>query len=278
MKPTVSFAIFITVAAGLGMARARGVEELVPERLRDDAKLVSIAVALEKGYGDAFGGVRTSGSGKVVFVFAGEEILYDDGKKKTFDEMLENPDLEDSFSIVYPLKNPTDSLPENFDPGRIRVEGMCKALYGHTEAEVAADCVKVSFCGHSVRFSKKCGAAAALQNVGKDLDEMMGKHPPLKSYVSSLGGTFSWRFIAGTKRLSNHSFANSIDLNVDKCTYWKWSSASTLKTFSRKDWPVEIIEIFEKHGFIWGGKWWHFDTMHFEFRPELIAHARAETK
>ena len=34
--------------------------------------------------------------------------------------------------------------------------------------------------------------------------------------------------------------------------------------------PTEIVAIFEKHGFIWGGKWYHFDTMHFEFRPELL--------
>ena len=34
--------------------------------------------------------------------------------------------------------------------------------------------------------------------------------------------------------------------------------------------PEEIVTIFEKHGFIWGGKWYHFDTMHFEFRPELL--------
>jgi hypothetical protein len=33
--------------------------------------------------------------------------------------------------------------------------------------------------------------------------------------------------------------------------------------------PQEIIDIFERHGFIWGGKWYHYDTMHFEYRPEL---------
>ena len=34
--------------------------------------------------------------------------------------------------------------------------------------------------------------------------------------------------------------------------------------------PTEIIDIFERRGFIWGGKWSHYDTMHFEYRPELL--------
>jgi D-alanyl-D-alanine carboxypeptidase len=31
---------------------------------------------------------------------------------------------------------------------------------------------------------------------------------------------------------------------------------------------------FERAGFIWGGKWYHFDTFHFEYRPEIIALAK----
>jgi hypothetical protein len=34
--------------------------------------------------------------------------------------------------------------------------------------------------------------------------------------------------------------------------------------------PSVVVEIFEKHGFVWGGKWYHFDNMHFEYRPEII--------
>jgi hypothetical protein len=34
--------------------------------------------------------------------------------------------------------------------------------------------------------------------------------------------------------------------------------------------PLEIVKIFEKYGFIWGGRWYHYDTMHFEYRPELL--------
>ena len=35
-----------------------------------------------------------------------------------------------------------------------------------------------------------------------------------------------------------------------------------------------IIAIFESEGFIWGGRWWHYDTMHFEYRPEILCYAR----
>ncbi|MCK5249849.1 MAG: M15 family metallopeptidase, partial [Spirochaetaceae bacterium] len=34
--------------------------------------------------------------------------------------------------------------------------------------------------------------------------------------------------------------------------------------------PEAVVEAFEKNGFIWGGKWFLFDQIHFEYRPELI--------
>lgn len=243
--------------------------------LRDDARLTAIVAAYSKGYGKEFGGAARNAAGEIVFRFVGREFVYDDAKKKTFADLLDRPDIKDTFCQTYPIRNPTDRLPENFDPGRFRVEELFKALYGSTESEVLHNCITVDFCGHQVKFNARCGAADALRAVGKNLEALLVKKPALKEYVAELGGTFQWRFIAGTKRLSNHSFANAIDLNVKKSAYWRWEPSSKLSTFSRKDWPVEIVEAFENHGFIWGGKWWHYDTMHFEFRPELIAYARA---
>ena len=34
------------------------------------------------------------------------------------------------------------------------------------------------------------------------------------------------------------------------------------------------VDAFEAEGFIWGGRWYHFDSLHFEYRPELIALAK----
>ena len=52
-----------------------------------------------------------------------------------------------------------------------------------------------------------------------------------------------------------------------------WRNQSTNENANiayRNKYPHEIVEIFEKHGFIWGGRWYHYDTMHFEYRPEIL--------
>jgi len=36
------------------------------------------------------------------------------------------------------------------------------------------------------------------------------------------------------------------------------------------------VEVFKRHGFTWGGKWHHYDTMHFEYRPELFLATAAD--
>ena len=70
-----------------------------------------------------------------------------------------------------------------------------------------------------------------------------------------------------------HSFGMTIDINTAYSDYWQWSckcvNEDAAITYKNRI-PQIIVDIFEKHGFIWGGKWYHFDTMHFEYRPELI--------
>jgi D-alanyl-D-alanine carboxypeptidase-like protein len=57
---------------------------------------------------------------------------------------------------------------------------------------------------------------------------------------------------------------------------WLSSNADASGRITYKDQiPWEIIRIFESHGFIWGGKWYHYDTMHFEYRPELLIAGKA---
>ena len=112
----------------------------------------------------------------------------------------------------------------------------------------------------------------------QDLMEQNGSVKEFFNGLKSMNG-FSWRNIAGTSSRSYHSYGIAIDLMPKsfggKQTYWRWAMPWVKKWWAiphDKRWmaPIEVVETFEKHGFIWGGKWLYFDTMHFEYRPELI--------
>jgi len=197
----------------------------------------------------------------------GTVMIYDDGiTDKTHEEMLDNPDLEDMMSQKY-VKGREWNVPppENFEPGRIRYEPFFLKMYGNNSNEVSGNIVNIKWVdGSNVSFSNVNGAADSLEKVAEELSMLPGE---FQKYLKNIGGTFVWRNIAGTDRLSNHSFGTAIDINTKYSDYWKWNNNVTY--INRI--PIEIAEVFEKYGFIWGGKWYHYDTMHFEFRPELTA-------
>lgn len=196
----------------------------------------------------------------------GTVMIYDDGiPDKTHDEMLDDPDLEDMLSQKYTVGADWSEPPaENFEPGRIRYEPFFLKMYGSSSSEVNQNLENITWVdGSEIVFSKVNGASEKLKLVIAELKELP---PDYQKYLKNIGGTFVWRNIAGTDRLSNHSFGTALDINTNYSDYWKWNK--NLKYVNRI--PIEIVEVFEKYGFIWGGKWYHYDTMHFEFRPELI--------
>ena len=75
-------------------------------------------------------------------------------------------------------------------------------------------------------------------------------------------GTYNCRTIANTSRLSVHAFGAAIDINSKFADYWEWSKGKDGKVAWKNRVPGAIGEIFERHGFIWGAKWYHFDSMH----------------
>lgn len=205
----------------------------------------------------------------------GTVFRWDDGRQKTFDQKLQNGDLEDMFSIPYKVGKMTGVPKVNEDPGRIRVEALFKKLFGENEAQIRKDLVEVAPWDNNVSpklfISKKFGAAKALTNVSNKLKTLLKKRPEFKKFlVGPIGGTFTYRKVAGTERLSNHSFGTAIDIVVAQSAYWKWDFDKTGKFSYSNKIPQEIIDIFESEKFIWGGKWYHYDTMHFEYRPELF--------
>ena len=198
----------------------------------------------------------------------GTKMIYEDGQAKQFNDLLNDPDLEDMMFQDYTKGADWDSPPAvNFEPGRIRYEPFFLKMYGNSAKEVEANLVPVKWMPKSVNstvyITSVNGVDKKLQEVSDELDNLP---EDLKKYVTRTAGTFYWRVIKNTNRLSMHSFGIAIDINTDYSNYWEWEKNVKYKNKI----PMEIVEIFEKHGFIWGGKWYHFDTMHFEYRPELL--------
>jgi hypothetical protein len=90
---------------------------------------------------------------------------------------------------------------------------------------------------------------------------------------------YNYRRVDGTASLSNHSYGIAIDLIPAwygrRQVYWRWALNAGLDWYAvpmeqRFTFPAAFVEAFERHGFVWGGKWRFFDTIHFEYRPEIL--------
>lgn len=215
----------------------------------------------------------------------GKELIWKDGTRmplsdgrtgKTFDEMLNGPDIRDQFAYSYPLGPDVKAPGLNEDPGRIRYEPFFIKMYGDCRnGEVAKRLKQVPWMparrGGSVSITTVNGVNERLTAVVKDLEQLPAS---MTQYLVPSAGTYNCRPIANTKRLSVHAFGAALDINTQFSDYWEWSKGPAGTAKWRNRIPGQIGEIFERHGFIWGAKWYHFDTMHFEYRPELIALAK----
>ncbi|MDP4595186.1 MAG: M15 family metallopeptidase [Beijerinckiaceae bacterium] len=230
---------------------------------------VSLAERLEL-FRQAWPGLVAAVDGNRMVLTDGQSIMIDDGLKKDHQQKLKDADVEDMLSQVYPMDGCfKGSMPVNSDPGRIRNLQVMKAIFGATKQQVVKRSVLINWYGQKLAFTTTAGADKALQAVRDDLEKLP---PKFSKFYRKSGGTFVWRTVASTQRLSQHSFASAIDINTAYTNYWLWSGGKPGKVPIYKNRiPMEIVRIFERHGFIWGGKWYHYDTMHFSYRPDLIA-------
>ena len=121
--------------------------------------------------------------------------------------------------------------------------------------------------GKPVQVTRMNGVADHLREVSAEIDQL---DPTIRTAAFPIAGVLSCRAVADTGRMSMHGYAAAIDLNLKYSDYWLWAG-TTKKIPYKNRMPREIVDIFDRHGFIWGGKWYHYDTMHFEYRPELLA-------
>jgi hypothetical protein len=214
--------------------------------------------------------------------FDGSELIWRDGTRMSVgegepdenpQEQLRQGSILDQLRLPYPLGEALLPAPQQ-DPGRVRNRAFFDKMYGDCRAgEVAPKLVRVVWLpktwGHAVSITSINGVDKRLAAISHELDELPADD---KKYLFPPGGTYNCRAVADTGQPSVHAWGAAIDINPAYSDYWLWHrTAGDLAPYTNRI-PLEIVAIFERHGFIWGGRWQHFDTMHFEYRPELLAY------
>lgn len=85
------------------------------------------------------------------------------------------------------------------------------------------------------------------------LEEVVSRGLADEINADEYAGCYYPRFIAGSTSLSNHSFGLALDFNVPG------NQRGTVGEMDR-----DVVAIFKKWGFAWGGDWSYTDPMHFE--------------
>lgn len=205
---------------------------------------------------------------------------WDDGvENKSPDDLLEHPDLEDQVDVCYPAGRDRGVPPApGHDPGRVRYEPFFRKMYGDSAREAERNLLVVLWlpdtANRKMRASRVNEVYKHLEAVSRDVAALP---PEVRQVAEASFGTFNWRTVGGTTRLSAHAFGIAVDIGGKAADFWRWGTkkcrsaqGSEASACYRNRIPLEIVDAFERHGFIWGGKWSHFDTMHFEYRPELL--------
>lgn len=237
-------------------------------------KMKQDILTLMMAYPEYITRIEKSEDGKVFIVTnSGKKILYDDKQTKDFNGKMDNADLQDILEDIYPLSMLDKLLDINRDPGRFRNYILLNEVYGSSEKLVSSNLVGVPSPYKSYQFNKNNGAAESLKNAMEELKQLAQGNGAVSALINPVNGTFNYRVISGTGKLSPHAYGIAIDLNSNPSDYWKWASreAGEKRMLS---YPKELVETFEKNNFVWGGKWGHFDILHFEYRPEILIKAR----
>ncbi len=212
--------------------------------------------------------------------FDGSNLIWRDGTRmpvsdgrpdKSPEERLRDGSILDQLGWVYPAG--TNAAPLD-DPGRVRNKAFFDKMYGSCrDGQVTPHLVRVIWLprtwGHAISITSVNGVDRQLTAISNELDDLP---PEDKRYLFPIGGTYICRTVADTGQISMHGWGAAIDINTAFSDYWLWRRGKSVSgtPYYVNRIPPEIVAVFERHGFIWGGRWSHFDTMHFEYRPELL--------
>jgi hypothetical protein len=191
---------------------------------------------------------------------------------RDFATMLRDASIADQLRQDYVAGPPRAPPPRDHSPGRLRNAAFFDRMYGDCRRGEAAPRMRaVTWMPRThpqaLRVTTVNDVAGRLERVIAALEALPDR---FRAWLVPAAGGYACRAVADTGLPSIHGHGAAIDIAVRHSDYWAWSRARG-DVPHRNRIPFEVVEPFEAEGFIWGGKWYHYDTMHFEYRPELFA-------
>ena len=88
-----------------------------------------------------------------------------------------------------------------------------------------------------------------------------------KSVVANNSSAYNFRFVSGTTKLSDHAIGLAIDINPKQNPWLHPSALNKFPYVPGEKGTIEkgdqVVTIFEKYGWSWGGNWRNPDYQHF---------------
>jgi len=219
----------------------------IDEEILKNKKINSLFKAYKKNIKDI---KKMDRNNDIIFYMKDDtEILWNNKKGISLENIF-----SEKYIIRYPIKKPK----LNKDPGKYKNQKFLNSIYGKTNEDIKRYLVKINWMPKTnlkpvyVYFNKNAGAAPALIRISHQLDKLSEN---LKKYVKKI-------------KINDKKGSYGISITLNKEYRNTFKDIKNDKYINRI--PEEIVKIFEENDFIWGGRWYHYDTGYFEYRPEFF--------
>jgi len=284
---------FLIPADPIQPAVQAGVETPGQPEIPAESRAEKVFRAMAKAYPDRTGDVEFIDGDWTIMVY-GERFFYAEGRMLS-ESMRDKANSYDPLPFYnYPEELPPWTPPTAEESERMKEQEKRRqarpakrssqfydALWRtHNRDESYEHVKQIRFLGHPVMVHYSILVQLSL--VEEQISRLAKTNTAVRQWVSNIKSIdgWNWRNIAESESRSYHAYGAAIDFLPVSLgglqTYWLWTSQHTPEWWTvsyakRFQPPPEVIKAFESFGFIWGGKWRYFDTMHFEYRPEILA-------
>ncbi|MBN2545108.1 MAG: M15 family metallopeptidase [Spirochaetes bacterium] len=261
-----------------------GFKKKLPKKRTEWIYKLTAAVTSYKSHFRTVNVIKRNYKYEAIFTTKKGEIFYFSDGRLLLPEDMTNDKIYRSYFYKYPLGTKSISKPKKIEfPVPVNF-AFFDSLYGIYPDERENNLEIFYSLNRKLRFQNLQNASSNLKKVFKEIERAATKDYEVRNWVNNIQYVYTYinRDVRNIKSQSLHSYGIAIDIlpyNRSKYLYWYW-----VEEF-KKDWwnvkeeekvkvPNKVVEIFENYGFLWGGKWFFFDIMHFEYRPELIKYAQ----